>query len=162
MIGAIAAITGVQRTVGLGLVAALVIATGWGARVDHLRGRYADQLGLVTASIEKVTGRATTAAGAPIAIEAVGILRDRYRQEREAARSMIELQAISIRALAAESARQAAIGVQNRKLAEATMRERDAWIERAEAAETRTARASAETEVAECERVLDALYADGF
>ncbi len=75
----ITALTGIQRGIGLGLVAALAIATGWGARVDHLRGRYADQLSLVTASIEKVTGRATTAAGAPIAIEAVGILRDRYR-----------------------------------------------------------------------------------
>jgi hypothetical protein len=162
MIGAIGAITGVQRAVGLGLVAALAIATGWGARVDHLRGRYADQLGQVTATIEKVTGRATTAAGAPIAIEAVGILRDRYRLEREDARATVERQSTSIRGLAAESARQAAIGVQNRKLAEATMRERDAWIARAEAAETRTVRASAETEVAECEQVLDALYADGF
>lgn len=58
--------------------------------------------------------------------------------------------------------RQAAIGARNRELALSALRERDAWIARAEAAETRTARRSAEAEAAECERVADALYRDGF
>ena len=42
------------------------------------------------------------------------------------------------------------------------VRQRDAWIARARAAETRTERLSAEEELRECEAVLDRLYSQGF
>lgn len=158
----IGALSRIQAAIGIGLVVALAIALGWGVRVDHLRGIYLAQLGRISVAIETVTGARVLAAGAPIAIEAVGIVRDRYRQQRDDARGTVERQSASIRTLEAATARQAAIGARNRQLAEATARERDVWIARAAAAETRTARLSAEAEVAECDAVLDALYADGF
>ena len=152
----------IQRAIGLGLVAALAIALAWGFRVDALRGRYRAQLDRISVAIEQVTGRKVSPAEAPVAIEAVGIVRGRYRQQRDEARSAVDRQSASITALAAEGAREAAIGARNRQLAEAAIAERDAWIARAAAAETRTERLSAEAEAAECERVADALYRDGF
>ena len=82
----------------------------------------------------------------------------RQAEQRDEARGVVDRQSASIAALAAESARQAAIGARNRQLAEAAIAERDTWIARAAAAETRTERLSAEAEAAECERVADALY----
>lgn len=152
----------IRRAIGLGLVVALAIALAWGFRVDALRGRYRAQLDRISIAIDQVTGRKVSPAAAPIAIEAVGIVRDRYRQQRDEARGVVERQSASITALAAESARQAAIGARNRQLAEAAIAERGRWIARAAAAETRTERLSAEAEAAECERVADALYQDGF
>lgn len=152
----------IQRAIGLGLVVALTIALAWGFRVDALRSRYRAQLNRISVAIEQVTGRKVSPAEAPVAIEAVGIVRDRYRQQRDEARGVVDRQSASITALAAESARQAAIGARNRQLAETALRERDTWIARATAAETRTDRLSAEAEAAECERVADALYQDGF
>jgi len=145
-----------------GMVAALLLALAWGARVDHLRAGYKAALGRILVSIDLTTGRKVTADVAPVTIEALGVLRDRYRQERNEARGVVERQSASIRAAGAETARLAGIAERNRQLAEATSRERDVWISRARAAETRTERLSAEAELEECNAVLDALYRDGF
>ncbi|NYD91383.1 hypothetical protein [Sphingomonas melonis] len=152
----------IRRYAALGLVAALLLALAWGARVDHLRAGYKAALGKILVSIDLTTGRKVDAAAAPVTIEAIGILRDRYRQERNEARAVVDRQSASIRAAGAETARLEAVSLRNRQLAEATVRERDAWIERAQAAETRTQRLSAEAELEECNAVLDALYRDGF
>lgn len=151
-----------RRGAAFGLVAALLLALGWGARVDHLRAGYKAALDRVIVSIDLATGRKVSADAAPVTIEALGVLRDRYRQERNDARAVVERQSASIRAAGAETARLAGIGERNRQLAEATARERDVWIGRARVAETRTERLSAEAEMEECDAVLNALYADGF
>ncbi len=151
-----------RRGATIGLIAALLLALGWGARVDHLRAGYKAALGRVIVSIDLATGRKVTADAAPLTIEALGVLRDRYRQERNEARAVVDRQSASIRAAGAETARLADVADSNRRLADATARERDGWIQRARAAETRTQRLSAEAEVEECDAVLDALYRDGF
>lgn len=151
-----------RRGLTFGLVAALLLALAWGARVDHLRAGYKAALGRILVSIDLATGRKIDAAAAPVTIEAIAVLRDRYRQERNEARTVVDRQSASIRAAGAETARLAAIGERNRQLAEATARERDVWIQRARSAETRTQRLSAEAELEECNAVLDALYRDGF
>ena len=158
----IAALSAARRYVAIGLVAALLLALGWGARVDHLRAGYRAALDRVVVALDATTGRKNTAAGAPVAIEAVGLLRDRYRAERNEARAIVDRQTASIRAIGAETERQRRIGEENRKLAAATARQRDEWIRRAQAAETRTERLTAEAELEECNAVLDALYRDGF
>lgn len=152
----------IQRAIGAGLATALLLALVWGARVDHLRAGYKAALGKILVSIDITTGRKVTAAAAPVTIEAIGVLRDRYRLQRNEARAVVERQSASIKAAGAETARLAAISARNRELAEATIRERDVWIQRARAAETRTQRLTAEAELEECNAVLDALYHDGF
>jgi len=152
----------IQRAIGAGLAVALLLALLWGARVDHLRAGYKAALGKILVSIDITTGRKVTAAAAPVTIEAIGVLRDRYRLQRNEARAVVERQSASIKAAGAETARLAAISARNRELAEATIRERDVWIQRARAAETRTQRLTAEAELEECNAVLDALYHDGF
>lgn len=152
----------VRRYGALALLAGLLLALVWGARVDHLRAGYKAALGKILVSIDLTTRRKVDAAAAPVTIEAIGILRDRYRQERNEARAVVDRQSASIRAAGAETARLEALSLRNRQLAEATVRERDAWIQRAQAAETRTQRLSAEAELEECNAVLDALYRDGF
>ncbi|MGR6329201.1 hypothetical protein ACU5AX_09055 [Sphingomonas sp. XXL09] len=159
MMGALSAI---QRAIGAGLLAALLLALLWGARVDHLRAGYKAALSRILVSIDLTTGRKVDVAAAPVTIEAIGVLRDRYRLERNEARSVVDRQTASIKAAGAETARLAAISARDRQLAEATARERDVWIQRARDAETRTQRRSAEAEVEECNAVLDALYHDGF
>lgn len=151
-----------RRYLMIGMGVALVVALLWGARVDHLRAGYKAALGKILVSIDVTTGRRVTADAAPVTIEALGVLRDRYRQERNEARGIVDRQSASIRAAGAETARLAAVADRNRQLADATARERDGWIQRARAAETRTERLSAEAEVEECDAVLDALYRDGF
>lgn len=151
-----------QRAVGGGLVAALAIVATWGLRVDVLRAGYRAHLDRISIAIEEVTGRKPKAGEEPVTIRAIGLVRDRYRLQRDEARGLVDRQSTSIQALADEGQRQAAIGARNRELALSALRERDDWIARAEAAETRTARLSAEAEAAECERVADALYRDGF
>jgi ribosomal protein L20 len=155
-------LSSLRRGLTFGLVTALLLVLAWGARVDHLRAGYKAALGRILVSIDVTTGRKVTADVAPVTIEALGVLRDRYRQERNAARGLVERQSASIRAAGAETARLAGIAERNRQLAEATSRERDVWISRARAAETRTERLSAEAELEECNAVLDALYRDGF
>ena len=90
------------------------------------------------------------------------MIASRDATERNDARGVVDRQSASIRAAGAERARLEALSARNRQLAEATIRERDAWIRRAQAAETRTQRLSAEAELEECNAVLDALYHDGF
>jgi hypothetical protein len=156
------ALAAIRRYAAIGLVVALLLALAWGARVDHLRAGYKAALGRILVSIDLATGRKVTADAAPVTIEAIGVLRDRYRQERNDARAVVDRQSASIRAAGEETARLQAVAARNRQLAEATVRERDAWIERAQVAETRTQRLSAEAELEECNAVLDALYRDGF
>ena len=151
-----------QRAIGGGLIVALAIVAAWGLRVDALRAGYRTQLDRTSIAIEEVTGRKPKAGEEPVTIAAIGIVRDRYRLQRDEARGLVDRQSRSIRTLADEGQRQAAIGARNRELALSALRERDAWIARAAAAETRTERLSAEAEAAECERVADALYQDGF
>ncbi len=152
----------IRRSLTSGLILALLLTLAWGARVDHLRAGYKAALGKILVSIDVTTGRKVTADAAPVTIEALGVLRDRYRQERNDARTVVDRQSASIRAAGMETARLAGVADRNRQLADATARERDGWIQRARAAETRTQRLSAEAEVEECDAVLDALYRDGF
>ncbi|MEZ0495387.1 hypothetical protein [Sphingomonas sp. IW22] len=140
------------------LVIALVGALAWGARVDHLRARYLDLLTRITIAIPD----RPKPDKAPEAIAALVKGRDDARTDRDAARLIVKQQSASIDALAAETDRLVQLGVEQRRLAEATIRQRDEWIRRAQAAETRTERLSAETEMEECNAVLDALYHDGF
>ena len=95
----------IRRYAALGLVTALLLALAWGARVDHLRAGYKAALGKILVSIDLTTGRKVDAAAAPVTIEAIGILRDRYRQERNEARAVVDRQSASIRAAGAETAR---------------------------------------------------------
>ena len=88
----------IRRYAALGLVTALLLALAWGARVDHLRAGYKAALGKILVSIDLTTGRKVDAATAPVTIEAIGILRDRYRQERNEARAVVDRQSASIRA----------------------------------------------------------------
>ena len=152
----------IYRAIGGGLVVALALVAAWGLRVDHLRAGYRGQLDRISIAIGEVTGRRPSAADMPVTITAIGIVRDRYRFQRDEARAIVDRQSRSIRDLGEETRRQAAIGARNRQLAATALRERDVWIARAAAAETRTTRLSAEAEAAECERVADALYRDGF
>lgn len=147
-------------TIGLGVL--LLAALGWGLRVDHLRADYKATVDRVLVSIEIVTGRKVKEDAAPVTIEAVGIQRDRLRQERNEARGIVDQQTASIRAAGAETERLRKLSQRDRDLAEATIRQRDEWIRRAQAAETRTQRLTAQAEMEECNAVLDALYSDGF
>ena len=155
-------LSALQRYVAIGLGVALLVAIAWGVRVDSLRAGYKATLGRITQSIELATGRKVKPDAAPVTIEALGIQRDRYRLARDEARGAIARQTASIRTLESKTAELTQISARNRELAAATIRQRDVWIQRAQAAETRTERLSAEAELEECNAVLDALYHDGF
>jgi hypothetical protein len=149
---------------GIGLAALMAIAAlgGWGARVDHLRARYADRLNSVRIVLKDVGFGAVQAGAEANTVKLLGAQRDQYLSERDQARTLVGVQSASIDRLHGEEAAAQREAEANRKLLAAAVKERDTWIARARAAETRTERLSAEQEVAECEAVLDDLRAKGF
>ncbi len=98
----------------------------------------------------------------PVTIAAIGIVRDRNRLQRDEARGLSTASPDRsgrwrTRASARRRSARAIASSRYRHFGIATPGSRAR-----EAAETRTARRSAEAEAAECERVADALYRDGF
>lgn len=150
------------RYVGIATLIAFALLFAHDRRVDHLRGVYKgriDEIGMVVGA----------AYGTPIkssqiipALNRIASDRDQFQRERDNARATVESQSNSILALQRDGERLAAMSARDRQLAEAMARQRDVWIARARAAETRTERLSAEAELAQCERVLDALYDNDF
>lgn len=152
----------ITTAIGGGLAIALLLVTAWGMRVDHLRGQYRAMIDGVTIAIEESTGTRVKREAAVDGVRAIALQRDRRRQERDEARHRLQRQSDAVRAWKDEADRLAQLGVENRKLVQAAIAQRDEWIRRARAAETRTERLSAEAELRETEEVLDALYASGF
>jgi hypothetical protein len=150
------------KALGIGGLA-LALSLGWGFRVDHLRGGYKSQLDVIRiAFVDMGEKPKKDGSDLPAIVNKVGAERARYRQERDAARGLVTTQSNSIRTLEKETAEAARESEANlRMIAEAT-RQRDFWIKRARAAETRTERRTAQEELNECEQVLDALYQAGF
>lgn len=149
---------------GIGIAALIAILglSAWGWRVDTLRGRYLDRLNSVRIVLADVGMGKPKAGEEANAVKLLGAERDKAIAERDQARTLVDVQSASIDRLHAETVEAEREAEANRKLVAATVKERDAWIARAKAAETRTERLSAEQEVAECEAVLDDLREKGF
>lgn len=156
----------VKRRVVLAAGAVAAIAfLGLGAhdrRVDFLRGRYLDRLNSVHIVLADAGMGKTKPGEEANAVKLVAAQRDKAIAERDTARTLVGAQSDSIDRLHTETEQYAREAEANRKLIAATVKERNAWIARAHAAETRTERLSAEQEVAECEAVLDDLRDKGF
>lgn len=148
----------VRLAIGLAVAAAL----GWVIRVDHLRARYKTEGEAVVSALHDAGYNKTSLSLAPVSIKLMADARDKARSERDKALSVVDVQSRSIDEMGREAAQAKIAAEQQRKLIDATLRERDAWIARAKSAETRTQRKSDQEEVAECNRVLDDLYANGF
>lgn len=153
--------TRIAAAIGGAMLFVIIALSLWGWRLDTLRGGYKAALGQANELLATVT-LAIPAAERPRNRQQLPDAVGRLVRERDNARGVVKIQSDSINAYAAETKRLARLGDENRKLAEATVRERDAWIQRAKAAETRTERLSAELELEECNAVLDALYRAGF
>ena len=89
-------------------------------------------------------------------------LRVRYQRERDAERLSNGIMASSIRTLESDTARAAKQSADAQRRVAQVTKERDRWIERAQRAETRTERMSAEKEVEECVKALTELRSAGF
>lgn len=155
-------ISAAQRYVigGLGLV--LILALAWGFRVDHLRGRYKSYLSSITTAIVDAGYDKPKMSELAVSVRDLDLKRKSALTERDHALMVVDNQSRSITKLEQETAEAAQRSAADRKLIAATIQQRDAWIKRAKAAETRTERLSAEEEVKECERILDELYQSGF
>lgn len=146
--------------IGGGIVMALLIA--WGLRVDHLRAGYKSRLEAVVVAFVDIGKPKPSFAELPAAVKNLDADARSFKRERDDALSVVDLQSSSITQLEQEGQEAARKAAANRKLFEETKRQRDAWIQRARAAETRTERLTAEEELMECEVVLDALRSQGF
>lgn len=148
------------KSIGLAILVAGLLS--YGLRNDHLRAGYKERLDTIRIAFKDM---GETVRGyddlVPVANK-VGAERARYRRERDAAQGVVDVQSASIRQLGQESADAARQAQQLRQQIAAVTQQRDAWIARARAASTRTERLSAEQELAQCEAVLDRLYAAGF
>lgn len=149
---------------GAGIATMLIIAglLAWGMRVDHLRGGYKAQLEGVVLAVVDIGEPKPSFAKLPDAVRKIDDDRQQFRKERDTALAVVDLQSSSITQLEQEGIAAAERAEANRKLFEETKRQRDAWIQRARTAETRTERLSAEEELRECESVLDSLRQQGF
>lgn len=152
----------VLGAIGIAMTLSLVIALAWGFRVDHLRARYLDRLNSIRITLESVTGTKPSLKDTPAGVKDLAADYRLAKTERDEARGVVDLQTASIDRLEQETQEAAQKSVAQAKLIAATKRERDAWIKRAREAETRVERLTAEQELAECEQVLDSLYARGF
>lgn len=148
----------------VGIAAAIVIAglLAWGLRVDHLRGGYKAKLEAVVLAVVDIGEPKPSFDKLPDTVRKLDSDRQGFKKERDDARAVVDLQSNSINQLEQEGSEARAKAEANRKLVAETMRQRDAWIQRARAAETRTERLSAEEELRECEAVLDSLRQQGF
>lgn len=152
----------ITRYVMGGMGIALLLALAWGFRVDHLRAGHKQNLDDVVTALHKAGYKKTNGDLADVSVQALADSRDKARAERDTARQLVDIQSASIEELQRQSEEAAREAAAQRKLIAEARKQRDAWIARARAAETRTQRLSAEQEVAECEAVLDKLYSSGF
>lgn len=152
----------VQRYVigGLGVVLALTMA--WGFRVDHLRAKYKGYLSSITVAIVDAGYKGSEFKDLEANVRSLELRRKTAITERDHALLVVDTQSRSITELQQETADAEAKSAADRKLIAATVQQRDIWIKRAKAAETRTERLSAEEEVRQCEHILDELYQSGF
>jgi hypothetical protein len=134
----------------------------YGLRNDHLRGGYKAKLEAVVLAVVYIGEPKPSFDKLPDAVRKIDKDRQGFKKERDDARAVVDLQSNSITQLEQEGSEARAKAEANRKLVAETMRQRDAWIQRARAAETRTERLSAEEELRECEAVLDSLRQQGF
>lgn len=135
---------------------------GYGLRNDHLRSGYKAQLESVVLAVVDIGEPKPSFDKIPDTVREIDSDRKALRKERDDALAVVDLQSSSITKLEQEGIEAAERAAANRKLFEETKRQRDAWIQRARAAETRTERLSAEEELKECEAVLDSLRSQGF
>lgn len=153
---------GIGKYLGLGVAIVIAALLAWGLRVDHLRGGYKAQLEQVVIAFVDIGEPKPSFKELPAAVKKLDLDRAIFKRERDAALAVVDLQSTSITQLEQEGIAAARRAESNRKLFEETRRQRDAWIQRARAAETRTERLSAEEELRECEAVLDSLRQQGF
>lgn len=151
-----------KSAIGIATLLTIAALTAWGLRVDHLRGGYKAQLEAVVLAVVDIGEPKPSFDKLPDAVRKIDKDRQGFRKERDDARAVVDLQSNSITQLEQEGSEARAKAEANRKLVAETMRQRDAWIQRARAAETRTERLSAEEELRECEAVLDSLRQQGF
>lgn len=152
----------ITRYIMGGMGIALLLALAWGFRVDHLRAGHKENIDAVVKELKDAGYTKTNGDFASVSVKALADSRDKARAERDTARQLVDIQSASIEELERKSEEAAREAAAQRRLIDATVRERNAWIARARAAETRTERLSAEQEVAECEAVLNSLYSSGF
>lgn len=151
---------GKYLAIGGGIAFAAVAA--WGLRVDSLRAGYKSQLEKVVVAFVEIGEPKPSFKELPGAVKKLDLDRATLKRERDDALSVVDMQSTSIVQLEQEGIEAAQRAAANHKLIEEATRQRDAWIQRARAAETRTARLSAEEELRECEAVLDSLRSRGF
>jgi hypothetical protein len=154
--------SGIRLYAALGVGIAFALLLAWGVRVDHLRGVYHGRLDAVSLALKNAGLGKPKAGEEANGVKLLASYFARATAERDTARALVDVQSQSIDTLHAETERYAREAEANRKMIAAAVKERNAWISRAKAAETRTERLSAEQEVAECESVLNDLYASGF
>lgn len=152
----------VTRYLGIGAMVVILALSAWGWRVDGLRADYRQKLDDVVTVATKEGGYKTTRDAVDKAFALAVQDRNTARTGLLAAQGLIDVQNNSIVHLQKESEQAAEQADAARKLVASTIKERNAWIDRAKLAETRTSRLTAEQEVAECEQVLDSLYSAGF
>ncbi len=148
--------------IGIATLLTIAALSAWGMRVDHLRGGYKAQLEAVVLAVVDIGEPKPSFDKLPDTVRKIDSDRQGFKKERDDARAVVDLQSNSITQLEQEGSEARAKAEANRKLVAETMRQRDAWIQRARAAETRTERLSAEEELRECEAVLDSLRQQGF
>lgn len=145
---------------GMGI--ALLAVSLWGIRANSLREVYLDRLKTITVVLReagmKVDSSKNPEAGVRLAVSQ----RATYLAQRNEARGLLATQSNSIRQMERETAAAVQQAEANRRRLDGIIRERNIWIERARAAETRTERLTAEQEIAECEEAMNALYQAGF
>ena len=151
---------GKYLAVGGGIAFAAVAA--WGLRVDSLRAGYKSQLEKVVVAFVEIGEPKPSFKELPTAVKKLDLDRATLKRERDDALSVVDMQSTSIVQLEQEGIEAARKAEANRKLIAEATRQRDAWIQRARTAETRTERLSAEEELRECEAVLDSLRSRGF
>lgn len=152
----------IRSAVGIATLLTIAALAAWGLRLDHLRGGYKVQLEAAVLAVVDIGEPKPSFGKLPDAVRKIDRDRQAFRKERDTALAVVDLQSTSITQLEQEGIAAAQRAAANRKLFEETKRQRDAWIQRARAAETRTERLSAEEELSECEAVLDSLRQQGF
>lgn len=152
----------VRSAIGIATLLTIAALTAWGLRVDHLRGGYKAQLEAVVVAFVDIGEPKPSFGKLSAAVKALDTDRRTLKRERDDALAVVDIQSTSITQLEQEGIEASRKAEANRKLFEETKRQRDAWIQRARAAETRTERLSAEEELRECEAVMESLRLQGF
>jgi len=153
---------GIGKYFAIGGGIAFAAVAAWGLRVDNLRAGYKSQLEKVVVAFVEIGEPKPSFKDLPTGVKKIDIDRASLKRERDDALSVVDVQSTSIVQLEQEGIEAARKAEANRKLIEEATRQRDAWIQRARTAETRTERLSAEEELRECEAVLDSLRSRGF